>query len=124
MMSNTSSTAERIGQAWLHHRDKRYSEALAEFEAILKQHPDDIDANYGKGLAYKALGQTEAAAAAFRRSLELVEQARKEYERTRAEQHPHDNVKTPEDDRFTMLIRMTTQRLNEATGEASSAVLV
>lgn len=122
-MSNTGSVAERIGQAWLHHRDKRHSEALAEFEAILKQHPDDIDANYGKGLAYKALGQTEAAAAAFRQSLALVEKARKEYERTREEQHPHDNVKTPEDDRFTMLISMTTQRINEVTGAAKPAPL-
>lgn len=114
-MSNTGSIAERIGQAWIYHRDKRYSEALAEFEAILKQHPDDIDANYGRGLVQKALGQVDAAAASFRQSLALVEQARKEYERTREELHPHDNVKTPEDDRFTMLIRMTNQRLSEVT---------
>jgi tetratricopeptide (TPR) repeat protein len=123
-MSNTGSVAERIGHAWLQHRDGNFKESLAEFEAILKQHPDDIDANYGQGLAHKALGHTEAAAASFKRSLALVEQARAEYERVREQQHPHDNVKTPEDDRFTMLIRMTTQRLSEVTPNVKAAPLI
>lgn len=118
-MSNVGSTAERIGQAWTYLRDKRYDTARAEFESILNLNPDDIDAHYGLGLAQKALGQTEAAAASFRKSLALVEQARQIYERTRAETHPHDNIKTPEDDRFTMLIRMTNQRLSELSAQSA-----
>ncbi len=118
-MADRGSVTERIGQAWTYLRDKRYDAALAEFESILNKNPDDIDANYGLGLAQKALGQAEAAAVSFRKSLALVEQARKEYERTRAEAHPHDNLKTPEDDRFTMLIRMTNQRLSEVSPKSA-----
>lgn len=119
-MANNSSIAERIGQAWSHHRDGRHTEALAEFDAILRQNPDDIDANYGAGLVQKALNQLQAAETSFRKTLALVETARKDYEAQRAILHAHDNVKTPEDDRFTMLIRMINQRLSEISGTSVS----
>jgi tetratricopeptide (TPR) repeat protein len=111
-MSNQNSVAERVGQAWHHHREGRNDAAIAEFQTILKQNPSDIDANYGLGLAQKNLGHFEAARAAFQTTLSLVEAARDAYTAERRE-HGDSNIKTPEDDRFQMLSRMVKQRLSE-----------
>ena len=98
-MSSQNNVAERVGQAWHHHREGRNDAAVAEFETILRQDPNDIDANYGLALAQRAAGRTEAARTAFQNTLRLVEQANQAYTATRNE--PSDNnVKTPEDDRF------------------------
>ncbi len=111
-MSNQNNVAERVGQAWHHHREGRNDAAIAEFETILRQDPNDIDANYGLGLAHKAIGRAESARTAFQNALSLIERANVAYTATRNE--PSDNnVKTPEDDRFAMLNRMVKQRLAE-----------
>lgn len=108
-MSNQNNVAERVGQAWHHHREGRNDTAIAEFEAILKQNPNDIDANYGLALAQKKAGKTAAARQSFQNTLRLVEDAREVYTASRSDQ----NIKTPEDDRFMMLSRMVKQRLAE-----------
>ena len=111
-MSSQNNVAERIGQAWHHHREGRNDAAIAEFETILRQNPNDVDANYGLGLAHKAIGRIESARTAFQNALRLVEKANEDY--TAARNEPSDNnVKTPEDDRFAMLNRMVRQRLAE-----------
>lgn len=111
-MSNQNNVAERVGQAWHHHREGRNDAAIAEFQTILKQNPSDIDANYGLGLAQKQAGHNEAARASFQTTLRLVEEARVAYSAARGE-HGDSNIKTPEDDRFQMLSRMVSQRLSE-----------
>ncbi len=113
MMANQNSNAERIGQAWNHHREGRNDASIAEFEAILKQNPSDIDANYGLGLAQRVAGRKEAAIESFQRAYQLVEQAKGAYQSTRTSAQNETNVKTPEDDRFQMLSRMVKQRLTE-----------
>src|SRR5262245_52946250 len=113
MMSNQNSTAERVGQAWNHHREGRNDASIAEFEAILKQNPSDIDATYGLGLAQRAAGRNQEAVESFQRALQLVEQAKTAYQSSRTASQTESNVKTPEDDRFQMLSRMVQQRLTE-----------
>jgi len=113
MMSNQNNNAERVGQAWNHHREGRNDASIAEFEAILKQNPSDIDATYGLGLAQRAAGRSQAAVESFQRALKLVEQAKDAYQATRSSSQSESNVKTPEDDRFQMLSRMVQQRLSE-----------
>ncbi len=112
-MSVQSSTSEKVGQAWNHYREGRADAAAKEFEAILRQNPEDIDASYGLGLAQKATGQLELASKTFETTLEFVNTAKLEYESTRQVQLEENNVKTPEDDRFMMLDRMVRQRLAE-----------
>jgi tetratricopeptide (TPR) repeat protein len=113
MMSSQNSNAERVGQAWNHHREGRNDASIAEFEAILKQNPGDIDATYGLGLAQRAAGRKQAAVESFQRALQLVNQAKEAYQSARNHSQTESNVKTPEDDRFQMLSRMVQQRLSE-----------
>lgn len=108
-MSSQNNVAERVGQAWHHHREGRHDAAIAEFETILRQNPNDVDANYGLGLAHKAIGRAESARTAFQNALQLIQKANEDYTANRSE----NNVKTPEDDRFAMLNRMVRQRLAE-----------
>lgn len=112
-MSNQNTNAERVGVAWNHHREGRNDASIAEFEAILKQNPSDIDATYGLGLAQRAAGRSQAAVESFQRALKLVEQAKEAYQSARMASQAETNVKTPEDDRFQMLSRMVQQRLTE-----------
>jgi tetratricopeptide (TPR) repeat protein len=117
-MAANDSTAQRIGDAWHHHREGRFNEAMQEFEAILKANPDNVDARYGLGLAQRAAGHPDAALKSFQQTLELVEKA----QRARAgeqEQDHEDNIKTPEDDRNMMLSRMINQRLSELKSASS-----
>lgn len=113
MMANQNSNTERVGQAWNHHREGRNDASIAEFEAILKQNPSDIDATYGLGLAQRVAGRKQAAIESFQRAYQLVEQAKVVYQATRTSAQNENNVKTPEDDRFQMLSRMVQQRLAE-----------
>jgi tetratricopeptide (TPR) repeat protein len=111
-MSNQNNTAERVAQAWNHHREGRNDASIAEFEAILKQNPSDVDATYGLGLAQRAAGRHDAAVETFQRALQLVNKAKENYSATRTDSL-ESNIKTPEDDRLTMLGRMVSQRLSE-----------
>ena len=53
----------------------QYAEAVEQFQRSLAVGPDYLDAHYGLGLAYKALGEKAAAAAAFDKVAELTQQA-------------------------------------------------
>ena len=112
-MSVQSSTSEKVGQAWRQYREGRTDAAMKEFEAILRQNPEDIDASYGLGLTQKASGQVDLAGKTFSDTLKLINVAKDQYESSRQVNFEDSNVKTPEDDRFMMLDRMVRQRLEE-----------
>jgi tetratricopeptide (TPR) repeat protein len=114
----------RIGDAWGMLREGQPAPAIAQLESIVAQKPDEIDAYYGLGLAYRAAGQNESAVTAFQKALKLVDSkltpsAADKYStievetETLQEALTEDTLVTGKHDRFTMLKRMTTQRLTE-----------
>lgn len=115
-MSNDT-LAEQIGQAWRYQRDGKADAAIAEYERLLRQDPDDIDANYGMALAQRTAGKYEAAIKYFQHTQAMVEAALTA-RRQAAGDVPH-TANTPEDDRLTMLSRMLKQRLAEINAKLS-----
>jgi len=100
-MANESTSAQ-IGQAWRSHREGSNDTAIDQFGRILRSTPDSIDANYGLGLANKALGNKSGAVEAFQRALDLTGKVEPTGEEERA--------------RYMMLARMVSQRLEEVQG--------
>jgi tetratricopeptide (TPR) repeat protein len=111
-MASQNNVSELVTQAWNHQREGRAAAAVSEFEKLVKQHPQDVDVNYGLGLSQKAAGQTAAAISTFRHTLEIIGDSMKIENANRSVEL--ENVKTPEDDRLMMLQRMVKQRLAEA----------
>lgn len=118
-MADQNAINELVSKAWNQQRSGQNANAISEFQKLVQQHPKDIDANYGLGLAQKTAGQTEAAIKTFKNTLELIAENKKAYDATRAREHEHDNIKTPEDDRYMMLTRMVNQRLAELESKKS-----
>jgi tetratricopeptide (TPR) repeat protein len=112
-MASQSNVSELISRAWNLQREGKASAAVTEFQKIVQQHPKDIDAAYGLGLAQKASGQVEDAIRTFTVALGLINDSKQTYESSRVRNSEQDNIKTPEDDRFQMLSRMVNQRLTE-----------
>ncbi len=106
---STPTLAARIGQAWRFEREGKTQAAIAEFERILEEAPDDTDALYGMALAQRAAGHRDAAIEHFQKALQHIEAAMAA--RPRGDGHHERN--TPEDDRRMMLARMIRQRLAE-----------
>ncbi|HEX2619074.1 MAG TPA: tetratricopeptide repeat protein [Phototrophicaceae bacterium] len=98
-----------IGKAWGAHRLGRNGEAIRDFEQVIKSDGQNVDAYYGLGLAQRASGQTAEAQAAFEKALALAKQKTAEIQGAR---HEH-NLESDEDDRYMMLTRMLSQRLEE-----------
>lgn len=106
---------QAVGEAWALHRNNQFEEAIATFQTILNSDPNHIDANYGIALALRSNGKNaeaiqhlQTAQSSLRLALQNV--------RTRAEaegQHIANNLSTTLDDRYMMLLRMTSQRLGE-----------
>lgn len=107
MSSDTIDTM--IGHAWRFEREGQADTAIAEFERILKIDANNIDANYGMGMAQKRAGKNAIASQHFQKALELVEQAADKRRTTRGA----NEAMTNEDDRYMMLSRMIKQRLSE-----------
>lgn len=112
-MASQNNVSELVSRAWNLQREGQSSTAVTEFQKIFQQHPKDIDAAYGLGLAQKASGHVEDAIRTFQIALELIEDNKRTYEASRSRSPEQDNIKTPEDDRFQMLSRMVKQRLAE-----------
>ncbi len=106
---STPNLAARIGQAWRFEREGKAEAAIAEFERILQDAPEDVDALYGMALAQRAAGHRDTAIQNFEKALRQVEAAIAA--RPRGDGHHERN--TPEDDRNMMLARMIRQRLAE-----------
>lgn len=108
----------RIGHAWGHQRDGEYETAIKEFEQILRQDPNNIDANYGIGLAHRLAGHLQEATQYFQRALDVVterDSAGLAAREAAANENLGQRIKpnTLEDDRYMMLTRMLKQRLAE-----------
>ncbi|HEX2906641.1 MAG TPA: hypothetical protein VHO69_07270 [Phototrophicaceae bacterium] len=107
-MSNDSIAAQ-IGQAWRYQREDKAEAAIAEYERILRQDPENVDASYGMGLAQRTAGKYEVATKYFQQTLKLVEAAIV----ARRGTTEIFVANTPEDDRLMILTRMVKQRLAE-----------
>ncbi len=113
--------AAQVGTAWGHQRDGDPTTAIQEFEKILKQDSNNIDALYGLGLAQRAAGQKDAAIQSFQRSLDLVlEYTTKREEEDAKSTSARRTPNTSEDDRYMMLRRMLLQRIDETKPASSS----
>lgn len=110
---SSENIAADIGRAWRYQREGKADEAIHEYERILKQDGNNIDANYGMGLAQRTVGKKENAIPYFRKALELVDAAAK------ARNHVPGDRNTAEDDRYMMLGRMIQQRLTELNAAGS-----
>ena len=114
----TETIARQVGQAWHYQRLGETDSAIKEFDRILRQEPDDIDANYGMGLAQRSAGQPQAAVEYFQHALDIVDQkdsAGRIAREAAASDFQTERIKpnTAEDDRYMMLTRMLKQRLAE-----------
>lgn len=106
---------DQVRRAWQQQREGNSAAAMDAFAEIVKAHPDDIDARYGLGIAQKAAGMSTAAVSSFREALSLVERGQHMQEEKHSDS-ADDRIRTPEDDRLTMLARMLTQRIAETEG--------
>jgi tetratricopeptide (TPR) repeat protein len=104
------SIAAQIGTAWRFQREGKTDAAVAEFERVLKQAPDDIDAHYGMALTQRLMGNKQDALRHFEKALQLVENARGARQSQRGDAY---TPNTTEDDRYMMLARMINQRISE-----------
>lgn len=106
MPTTSSPNASAIAQAWANHRDGRNEAAVTEFDRVVRDAPKDIDANFGLGLAQRALGRYDQAIASFRKAQELVAQ---------------ELAKEPGLDRWEMLQRICEQRIAETESARGQA---
>ncbi len=116
-MSNDTIVTQ-IGRAWGYLREGQPDTAIKEFEKILQQEPDNIDANYGMGLAQRTTGHLQNAIKHFQHGLEIVDlndSAGRVAREAAANDFQTERIKpnTAEDDRLMMLTRMLKQRLDE-----------
>jgi tetratricopeptide (TPR) repeat protein len=107
MSQNTNNAL--IGRAWAAHRAGKQAEAIKDFEQAMKSDAENVDAYYGLGLAQRAAGQHQAAKASFETAMQLAQTKKAAIQGEKGE----NNLETYEDDRYMMLIRMLTQRLEE-----------
>jgi tetratricopeptide (TPR) repeat protein len=101
--------ANQLGAAWELLRNKKSAEAVKAFETILTAHPTLIDGLYGMGLAHATNGEHDLAIKSFETCLRMTQRE--------LEKHPGA-------DRYEMLERMCTQRIEDvkhAHGVASPA---
>ncbi len=52
-------------RGWLYYSQKKYDQAVADFNRVLQDMPYDVDTWYTLGLTFKALGDTQKAVDAF-----------------------------------------------------------
>jgi len=74
-MSSNPSNTSNVSNAWRYQREHQASTAVTEFEKILKQDANNIDALFGLGLALRDSGKKEEAISKFQQVLGLVESA-------------------------------------------------
>ena len=73
---STLPSAEKIGRAWRMHRDGDQQGAIRAFDEVIAKSPDNVDAYYGLGLAYKTAGDQQSAADSFKQALANIEDTR------------------------------------------------
>ena len=112
-MSSNPVNTSNVSNAWRYQREHQAGTAVTEFEKILKQDADNIDALYGYGLALRDSGKTADAITQFQHALELVEAAALARRPASMGDDERRVANTPDDDRYMMLARMIKQRLSE-----------
>jgi len=112
---STMHTEERVGEAWQMHRSGNNRGAIEIFQDILKMTPRNLDALYGLGLAQRAEDHIDEAIKSFQAALDLARDALNAVNITSDVDghHGRNDLDTYEDDRFMMLQRMISQRLEE-----------
>lgn len=116
--------AAQIGKAWALNRERRFTDAVREFENILKSAPEDVDALYGLGLALKNDHQNEAAIKIFQKVYKMTQDAafNPQAVDVHAQGHMEDTLHVQgQNDRFLMLTRMIKQRLAELNAQPEEA---
>lgn len=103
---STNPSAAITAHAWANHREGRNEAAIGEFERVLRDNPNDIDANFGIGLTQRAMGQYDKAIASFEKAKALVTKALEN---------------DPGADRWEMLQRICDQRIAEVKSAAGQA---
>lgn len=103
---------QRIGRAWRMHREGDNPGAIGMFQDVVLSDPGSIDALYGLGLALKASGDMSAAKDAFAEALKQLENSSAAEAALVQEHHSETNL----GDRYMMLNRMLTQRIDELGG--------
>lgn len=112
---STVHTEERIGEAWRMHRSGNNRGAIEIFKDVLKLTPNNVDALYGLGLSQRAEKDVDGAMKSFQSALELAKKALQAVDVTSDVDghHGRNDLGTYEDDRFMMLQRMLSQRIEE-----------
>lgn len=112
---STLHSSERISDAWRLHREGQNESAIDIFQDVIRTAPENVDAYYGLGLAYKASGAGALAKDAFQTGLDYAEQALDAVQLTSHVEGHHgaNDLDTNDDDRFMMLTRMLKQRLED-----------
>ena len=64
----------KISMAWKAHYNGQHEQAIEQFKQLVSQTPDDVDANWGLGLAYRKAGDRANALQVFQKVRDLVEQ--------------------------------------------------
>lgn len=93
-----SDYAVQLGRAWALHREGRNDMAIDEFNQLLREAPNHIDALYGLALSQRSAHMHDAAQQTFERCLVLVNETLDQ---------------NPGEDRYEMLQRFIQQRLAE-----------
>jgi len=119
---STLHSSERVGEAWRLHRDGNNDQAIKIFKEIIHTAPENVDAHYGLGLAYKASNDMASSADAFQKALGFSEKAFNATKTTSEAEGHHgaNDLDSSEDDRYMMLSKMLKQRL-EDVGISDSA---
>jgi tetratricopeptide (TPR) repeat protein len=119
--------AARIGEAWQMHREGRSEDAVVEFERIIRDNPDNVDAYYGLGLAQRSTNRHSAAKSSFEQALILIDKAEAARRTNAAAEGRHDDAAGWNDERdtsfdhFLMMKRMIGQRLNEVSAQLGTS---
>lgn len=62
----------RIRDAWKERNEGRFQEAIQKFLEVTSEAPDNIDAQWGLGLAYRGAQDAQSAVQAFQIVLDLI----------------------------------------------------
>lgn len=89
----------KIGAAWQSHYNKKYEVAVEQFSKLVSENPDNIDANWGLGLAARRVGDKGKALQAFEKVRDLVAAAL--------------DAESEDYERYFMLQRMVKQQIEQ-----------
>jgi tetratricopeptide (TPR) repeat protein len=90
--ANPQDVQAQMNLGWGLYGATRHAEALEQFQRALALDADYVDAYYGQGLSHKALGNKEAAIAAFTKVAELAAQIEDQVRGTMLRRLAHGHV--------------------------------